>query len=248
MILPRSPVCAAAMIVAVSCIASAVSATPVPNGNFDETTHYLPPEHPLYGDPEYDPLQPTGWTPSPYGSFPGVDFSLMFQDGAYVAPASQFGGFSDGGNNVLALRNRGYASTRFFLPAQQTITLSWIEASRVTGEPTDPLASYQVFWNGAIAGEFTPVVGEDFAMRSLSLQTAYAGSTDLAFVGLNLGEIFYFGGFDQYVGIKSIHTVLIDDVQWSLSPVPEPSGVILMLVGLSAMTGRRVSPWWKAKQ
>lgn len=168
-----------------------------------------------FGD-DCGPIQ--GWT----GGTPAV----IAQDSALWSNPGGLAGFNAGFGNQIAGVQTHPALGQSSL--QQTVngagglyTLSWYDAGRIG----DGGQTYQVNFGGSTIGTFSVNPGQGWSLNSFTF-TAAAGSQLLSFVG---------------VGTQTDGTVFLDNISLtgapSVSPVPEPESLAMMLAGLGVLGG-----------
>jgi len=139
--------------------------------------------------------------------------------GAWGGPSSLANGQTGLGDFVLGLQGTGATlSQSLTLDAGAQVALSWSDAGRSN---YSGLQSYTVSFAGVDLGSFSTTAGQGWSQHNLSFTAA--GSGALQFRSLNLGN------YDRTSFINGIDAVA------SVSQVPEPQSLVLVLAGLLAV-------------
>ena len=153
----------------------------------------------------------TGWS---------ADLLISSTSGAWGNPSAQAGSI-DIGNVVAGLQDDRTLTSNFALVAGQTYTLTWDDANRTGyyyGAYGDP-ETYNVEVAGSTVGTYT-------------VSTNVWAAHSLTFTAAEDGLLSFNGQYLTYDG-----TAFIDNV--SLSAVPEPANVALMLMGALGLVAWR---------
>jgi hypothetical protein len=159
------------------------------------------------------------YAPLACGSLPdwtGSPVALLSASGVWGTPKGLTGWSKSFGDQLAGIQGTSVLEQDLVLAAG-TYTLSWFDANRVGYGGNQ---NYDVIVGGDKLGNFSTVAGQGWAEHSLTFTTA-GGSQAIQFAGM--------------VGADA--TTFID--QTSLTAVPEPTSLALMMVGTLGLLARR---------